>query len=98
MLERAAACRGLPTRQVVRQLTTRCTGTLDPKTGGSAARHCSWASHPRGYQVPDDQCRRLYEQIAETVRDYLIAATGGGPALVVFEDVHWYDEAPSRSW
>jgi hypothetical protein len=48
--------------------------------------------------VPDDQCRRLYEQIAETVRDYLIAATGGGPALVVFEDVHWYDEAPSRSW
>ncbi|MGU3502923.1 ATP-binding protein [Mycobacterium sp. C31M] len=45
-----------------------------------------------GYQVPNASPGRLYDQIAETVHNYLLAATGTGPALVVFEDVHWYDE------
>ncbi|MEH3136568.1 MAG: AAA family ATPase [Mycolicibacterium neoaurum] len=44
------------------------------------------------YQPPSATAGRLYDQIADTVRRYLIAATGDGPAMLVFEDVHWYDE------
>lgn len=45
-----------------------------------------------GYQAPNTTAGRLYDQIAATVRSYLSAAAGDGPALLVFEDVHWYDE------
>ncbi len=45
-----------------------------------------------GYQVPTANAARLYQQIAEAVRDYLLACVGAGPGLIVFEDLHWYDE------
>lgn len=44
------------------------------------------------YQPPTANAGRLYDQIASTVKDYLIASMGSGPGLVVFEDIHWYDE------
>lgn len=45
-----------------------------------------------GYRPPTANAGQLFHQIAGTVKDYLIAAMGSGPGLVVFEDVHWYDE------
>jgi class 3 adenylate cyclase len=35
--------------------------------------------------------RRLAEQINNAIHDYLIAATDGGPALVLVEDMQWFD-------
>ncbi len=44
-----------------------------------------------GYQ-PVAEGRRLEELIAGTVRSYLLACLGGGPGLVVAEDLQWFDE------
>ncbi len=44
-----------------------------------------------GYRAADADGDRLYRRIARAVRDYLFACLGGGPALVVTEDMHWFD-------
>jgi class 3 adenylate cyclase/tetratricopeptide (TPR) repeat protein len=45
-----------------------------------------------GYQPATANAGRLYEQIASAVKDYLLACLGTGPALVLVEDIHWFDE------
>ena len=45
-----------------------------------------------GYQAADADGVKLYRRIARAVRDYLLACLGDGPALVVAEDMHWFDE------
>jgi class 3 adenylate cyclase/tetratricopeptide (TPR) repeat protein len=45
-----------------------------------------------GYQPATANAGRLYEQIVTTVKDYLLAALGNGPGLVLVEDIHWFDE------
>jgi class 3 adenylate cyclase/tetratricopeptide (TPR) repeat protein len=44
-----------------------------------------------GYQPAPAEGRKLQELIAAGVGEYLRACLGGGPALVVAEDVHWFD-------
>ena len=44
-----------------------------------------------GYEPVPAQGQKLYELIAEAVRDYLMACLGNAPGLVVAEDVHWFD-------
>jgi class 3 adenylate cyclase/tetratricopeptide (TPR) repeat protein len=44
-----------------------------------------------GYDTVQAEGRRLYELIAEAVRDYLLASLGGGTGLIVAEDAHWFD-------
>ncbi len=44
-----------------------------------------------GYRAAEVDPARLHRRIADVVRDYLWACTGDGPALVVAEDMHWYD-------
>lgn len=44
-----------------------------------------------GYQAAKAEGGKLYEDIAETVHDYLVACLGDGPGLLVAEDVHWFD-------
>jgi class 3 adenylate cyclase len=44
-----------------------------------------------GYEQVAAEGRKLYELIAQAVQTYLLACTGGDPALVVAEDVHWFD-------
>lgn len=44
-----------------------------------------------GYQAAKAEGGKLYEDIAETVYDYLIACLGAGPGLLVVEDLHWFD-------
>ena len=45
-----------------------------------------------GYQPVHAEGRKLYEQIASAVHDYLMACVRDGPALVLVEDMHWFDE------
>jgi class 3 adenylate cyclase/tetratricopeptide (TPR) repeat protein len=45
-----------------------------------------------GYQPATANAGRLYDQIVGAVKDYLLACLGTGPALVLVEDIHWFDE------
>ncbi|KUI22721.1 hypothetical protein AU193_10470 [Mycobacterium sp. GA-1285] len=44
-----------------------------------------------GYQAAEAEGGKLYEDIAETIHDYLIACVGRDSALLVIEDLHWFD-------
>ena len=46
-----------------------------------------------GYRPVAAEGRKLYELIAEAVRRYLLACLGCGAALMVAEDVHWFDSS-----
>jgi class 3 adenylate cyclase len=45
-----------------------------------------------GYQPVPAEGRRLYDRICGAVRDYLLACVRDTPALVLVEDMHWFDE------
>jgi class 3 adenylate cyclase len=45
-----------------------------------------------GYQPVHAEGRKLYEQIADAVQDYLLACVRDVPALLLVEDMHWFDE------
>ncbi len=46
-----------------------------------------------GYQPVTSEGRRLFEQIENAVRRYLLACLRGDePALLLVEDLHWFDE------
>jgi class 3 adenylate cyclase len=44
-----------------------------------------------GYQPASSDGRKLHRRIVDAVRDYLLAALGDGPGLVLFEDLQWFD-------
>lgn len=48
------------------------------------------ASH--GYQAVEADGRALYDRIRGAVHEYLMACVREGPALVLIEDMHWFDE------
>lgn len=45
-----------------------------------------------GYEPTKAAGFKLFDQIAGAVRDYLLACIGDGPALVLVDDMHWFDE------
>lgn len=46
-----------------------------------------------GYRAVHADGRKLYEQIAVAVHEYLMSCLGDGqPALLLAEDMHWFDE------
>ena len=45
-----------------------------------------------GYQSVSAEGRKLYGQICAAVGDYLLACVHETPALVLVEDMHWFDE------
>jgi len=45
-----------------------------------------------GYQSVRAQGQKLYGRIAGAIDDYLMACLGSGPALVLVDDIHWFDE------
>ena len=45
-----------------------------------------------GYQAVQAEGRKLHDQIAETVHDYLLASMRESPTLLVVEDMHWFDQ------
>ena len=46
-----------------------------------------------GYEPIAAEGLRLEEQIAEAARGYILACTAGDPAIIVAENLHWFDEA-----
>jgi class 3 adenylate cyclase len=46
-----------------------------------------------GYTQASTEGRKLEEQVAECVQRYILACAKGRPAIVVAENVHWFDEA-----
>lgn len=46
-----------------------------------------------GYEPVAVQGHKLYEQIGDAVRDYLLACLRNAPGLVVAEDMHWFDHS-----
>ncbi len=46
-----------------------------------------------GYHPVEADARMLADRIGAAVRDYLTACLGGGPGLIVVEDMHWFDPA-----
>jgi class 3 adenylate cyclase/tetratricopeptide (TPR) repeat protein len=44
-----------------------------------------------GYQPARAEGARLYAQIIEAITGYLLACVGGGPAVVLAEDLQWFD-------
>ena len=46
-----------------------------------------------GYEPPATEGRKLEEQVAGTALRYVIACTRGRPAIIVAEDLHWFDDA-----
>jgi class 3 adenylate cyclase/tetratricopeptide (TPR) repeat protein len=45
-----------------------------------------------GYEPVNAEGSKLYGRITRAIHDYLLACTGSGPALVVVDDVQWFDE------
>ena len=45
-----------------------------------------------GYLAADADGAKLHRRIGRAVHDYLLACLDDGPALVVAEDMHWFDE------
>jgi class 3 adenylate cyclase/tetratricopeptide (TPR) repeat protein len=45
-----------------------------------------------GYESARAEGPKLYGRIAGAIHDYLLACLGSGPALVLVDDVHWFDE------
>jgi tetratricopeptide (TPR) repeat protein len=46
-----------------------------------------------GYEPVAAEGHRLEEQIAEAARGYIVACTAGDPAIIVAENLHWFDDA-----
>lgn len=46
-----------------------------------------------GYEQAPTEGRKLEEQVTQAVLDYVVACTEGEPALVVAENLHWFDDA-----
>ena len=49
-------------------------------------------SSESGYEPARAEGPKLYGRIAAAIHDYLLACLGSGPALVLIDDVHWFDE------
>jgi class 3 adenylate cyclase/tetratricopeptide (TPR) repeat protein len=45
-----------------------------------------------GYQPVTVNAGARFDQISAAVKDYLLACVSAGPALILAEDIHWYDE------
>lgn len=64
---------------------------LDPETAAPLLAPVLGIGAQEGYQPVAAEGRKLQELIAEAVCRYLLACFGGGPGLVVAEDVQWFD-------
>jgi len=46
-----------------------------------------------GYEEATTAARKLEEQVSQAALGYIVACTQGEPAIVVAENLHWFDEA-----
>jgi class 3 adenylate cyclase/tetratricopeptide (TPR) repeat protein len=66
---------------------------LDPSTALPLLAPLVGIAPSAGYEPIAAEGRRLEEQIAEAARGYIIACTAGDPAIIVAENLHWFDDA-----
>lgn len=64
---------------------------LDPNTAMPALAPVLGIGPEHGYEPLEAEGRRLEQSIAATVRDYLTACLRDAPALLVAEDLQWFD-------
>ena len=65
---------------------------LDPTAAVPALAPVLGISADCGYQPMRAAGTRLYRIIIDSIVDYLLACTGGGPAVVLAEDLQWCDQ------
>jgi class 3 adenylate cyclase/tetratricopeptide (TPR) repeat protein len=46
-----------------------------------------------GYEPAAAEGRKLEEQVKQAALDYVVACAGGDPAIVLAENLHWFDDA-----
>jgi class 3 adenylate cyclase/tetratricopeptide (TPR) repeat protein len=81
-----------PTELIARLEAEFSTHGLDPARMVPLLAPVLGISPKAGYQAADADGDKLHRRIARAVHDYLLACLGDGPALVVAEDMHWFDE------
>jgi len=64
---------------------------LDPETGVPLLAPVLGIAPEDGYVPVSAEGRKLQQLISEAICRYLLACLGGGPGLVVAEDVQWFD-------
>lgn len=64
---------------------------LDPAAAVPLLAPVLGISAERGYRQVRAAGTKLYRRIIEAVVGYLLACTGGGPAVVLAEDLQWFD-------
>jgi class 3 adenylate cyclase/tetratricopeptide (TPR) repeat protein len=64
---------------------------LDPSAAVPALAPVLGIGPEHGYEPVEAEGRRLEQLISSTVRSYLLACLSGGPALLVAEDLQWFD-------
>ena len=71
------------------EVTTR---GLDPATAVPLLAPVLGISKRIGYEPAKADGSKLFDQIAGAVQDYLLACFGDRPALLLVDDMHWFDE------
>ncbi|BBY65146.1 ATP-binding protein [Mycolicibacterium helvum] len=66
--------------------------SLDPATTVPLLAPVLGITPDAGYQPATVNAGARFDQITAAVKDYLLACVRAGPALIVAEDIHWYDE------
>ena len=64
---------------------------LEPETAVPLLAPVLGIAAEHGYQPARAEGARLYEQINNAIIDYLLACVTGGPAVVLAEDLQWFD-------
>lgn len=81
-----------PAERIARLSTDVSALGLDPATMVPLLAPVLAISPRAGYQPADVDGAALFRRIIGAVHDYLLACLGAGPALVVAEDMHLFDE------
>jgi AAA ATPase domain len=50
-----------------------------------------------GYEPAASDARKLHDEIAQAVHDYLVACLAPSPSVLLAEDLHWFDDATRAS-
>ena len=66
---------------------------LDPESAVPLLAPVLGVAAEHGYQPARAEGSKLYEQILEAIVGYLLACVGDGAAVVLAEDLHWFDES-----
>ncbi|MGV0851721.1 ATP-binding protein [Mycolicibacterium phlei] len=66
--------------------------SLDPDTMVPLLAPVLGIAPESGYESARSAGLKLFSRIIRAVRDYLLACVGDGPALILADDVHWFDE------